>query len=155
DPMLLVKAAAAGVDLSTAIADLAAPLPLYRFPALTEKAVEICEDVKNLGGLLLAALERRDAEELAHIQAVHELAVLKRAADIREDEIKYAQAQIAALQAAREMQAERYRHHMTLLGQTVTIPGEGVAPADAQDVPGAATLDKEGVRLIAQESNEL
>jgi len=45
DPMLLVKAAAAGVDLSTAIADLAAPAPLYRFPLFVQKAVELCQDV--------------------------------------------------------------------------------------------------------------
>lgn len=155
DPMLLVKAAAAGVDLSTAIADLAAPAPLYRFQILVQKAVELCQDVKALGAALLGALERRDAEELSHIQAVHEVALLKRVSAVKEDQIKEATAQITALQAAREMAAERYRHYMTLLGASPTVPAEGTAPPDAQAVAGAATQVKEGARMIAQESNEL
>lgn len=155
DPMLLVKAAAAGVDLSTAIADLAAPAPLYRFQILVPKAVELCQDVKALGGALLGALERRDAEELSRIQAVHEVALLKRVSSVKEDQIKEAKAQITALQAARELAAERYRHYMTLLGASPTVPAEGTAPADAEAVAGASTLVKDGIRLIAQESTEL
>lgn len=155
DPMLLVKAAAAGVDLSTAIADLAAPAPLYRFQILVQKAVELCEDVKALGVALLSALERRDAEELSRIQAVHEVALLKRVSAVKEDQVKEATAQITALQAARELAAERYRHYMTLLGASPTVPAEGTAPPDAQAVAGAATQLKEGARIIAQESNEL
>lgn len=155
DPMLLVKAAAAGVDLSTAIADLAAPAPLYRFQILVQKAVELCQDVKALGAALLGALERRDAEELSRIQAVHEVALLKRVTAVKEDQIKEATAQITALQAARELTAERYRHYMTLLGASPTVPAEGTAPADAQAVAGASTLEKDGVRLVAQESNAL
>ncbi len=155
DPMLLVKAAAAGVDLSTAIADLAAPAPLYRFQILIQKAVELCQDVKALGAALLSALERRDAEELSHIQAVHEVALLKRVSAVKEDQIKEATAQITALQAARELAAERYRHYMTLLGASPTVPAEGTAPPDAQAVAGAATLEKDGAKMIAQESNAL
>lgn len=155
DPMLLVKAAAAGVDLSTAIADLAAPAPLYRFQILVQKAVELCQDVKALGVALLSALERRDAEELSRIQAVHEVALLKRVSAVKEDQIKEATAQITALQAARELAAERYRHYMTLLGASPTVPAEGTAPPDAQAVAGAATLEKDGAKMIAQERNAL
>jgi hypothetical protein len=155
DPMLLVKAAAAGVDLSTAIADLAAPAPLYRFQILVPKAVELCQDVKALGSALLSALERRDAEELSRIQAVQEVALLKRVSAVKEDQIKEATAQITALQAARELAAERYRHYMTLLGVSPTVPADSTAPADAQAVAGATTLEKDGVRMIAQEQNEL
>jgi len=155
DPMLLVRAAAAGVDLSTAIADLFAPAPLYRFQILVQKAVELCQDVKALGSALLGALERRDAEELSRIQAVHEVALLKRVSAIKEDQIKEAKAQVTALEAARELAAERYRHYITLLGASPTVPAEGTAPPDAQAVAGAATLDKDGAKMIAQESNAL
>lgn len=155
DPMLLVKAAAAGVDLSTAIADLAAPAPLYRFQILVQKAVELCQDVKALGAALLGALERRDAEELSRIQAVHEVALLKRVSAVKEDQIEESKAQITALQAARDLAAERYRHYMTLLGAPPTVPAEGTTPADAQAVAGATILEKDGVKMIAQESNAL
>ncbi len=42
--------------------DLNAPLPLYRFNVLLQKANEVCNDVKTLGSALLAALEKKDAE---------------------------------------------------------------------------------------------
>ena len=142
--MLLVRAAAAGVDLSTAIADLAAPAPLYRFQILVQKAVELCQDVKALGSALLSALERRDAEELSRIQAVHEVALLKRVSAIKEDQIKEAKAQVTALQAARELAAERYRHYITLLGASPTVPAEGTAPPDAQAVAGAGEALRRG-----------
>jgi hypothetical protein len=155
DPMLLVKAAAAGVDLSTAIADLAAPVPLYRFRTLVAKAVDLCQDVTALGAALLQALERRDAEQLARIQATHEVAVLQRVTAVKEARIKEAKAEITAFEAARELAAERYRHYMTLLGAAPTVPAEGTAPADAQAVAGANTLEKEGARMIDKESSEL
>jgi len=153
--MLLVKAAAAGVDLSTAIADLAAPTPLYRFQVLVQKATELCQDVKAVGAALLGALERRDAEEISRIQTVHEISLLKRVSAEKEDQIKEAKAQIIALQAARSLAAERYRHYMMLLGGSPTASAEGSVPPDAQAVPGAATLEKDGVRMIAQEANAL
>jgi hypothetical protein len=155
DPMVLVKAAAAGVDLGTAIADQAAPAPLYRFQVWVQKAVELCQDVKALGSALLGALERRDAEELAQIQAIHEVALLKRLSTVKDEQIKEAETQITALEAARELAAERYRHYQTLLGSAPTIPTEGTAPADAKAVAGANTMQKDGVRMIAQESNDL
>ncbi|MET0239299.1 MAG: neuraminidase-like domain-containing protein, partial [Sphingobium sp.] len=155
DPALLVKAAAAGVDLSSAIADMAAPGPLYRFPVLAQKAAELCQEVKGLGAALLQALERRDSEELARIQSVHEISLMKEVKKVRDNEIRDAKAQIVALEAAREQTAERYRHSMTLLGKAPVIPPEGTAAADAETVPGAATKIKEGVRMIAQEASQL
>ena len=59
DPVLLIKAAAAGVDLSSALSDLNAPLPHYRFTYIQQKALELCNDIKSLGGALLSALETR------------------------------------------------------------------------------------------------
>ena len=155
DPALLVKAAAAGADLSSAIADLSAPAPFYRFRILSQKAVELCQEVKGLGSALLSALERRDAEELSRIQAVHEISLLREVKKVRDDEIRESKAQIMALEAARELASERYRHASALLGRPATIPAEGTVPADAEPVPQASTLMKEGVRMIAQESNEL
>ena len=42
DPALLVRATAAGLDLSAVLSDLAAPLPLYRFTVMLPKAAELC-----------------------------------------------------------------------------------------------------------------
>src|SRR5690606_3144816 len=45
DPALLVKAAAAGLDLKSALDDLNAPLPHYRFVHLVQKAIDLCSEV--------------------------------------------------------------------------------------------------------------
>ena len=58
-PGALVKAVAAGVDLSAALADLNAPLPLYRFDVLLQKANEVCNDVKSLGARCSPRWRRR------------------------------------------------------------------------------------------------
>jgi hypothetical protein len=58
DPALLVRAASAGMDLSSAVSDLYAPLPHYRFTVRVQKAQEVCQELKSLGGALLYALEK-------------------------------------------------------------------------------------------------
>src|SRR2546430_8327905 len=73
EPGALVKAIAAGVDISSAMADLNAPLPIYRFNILLQKANEVCNDVKALGSALLAALEKKAAEFLASLRQSQEI----------------------------------------------------------------------------------
>ena len=52
DPGALVRAAPPAWTSARALADLNAPLPLYRFNVLLQKANEVCNDVKALGGAL-------------------------------------------------------------------------------------------------------
>ena len=80
----MVKAVAAGVDISSALADLNAPLPLYRFNVLLQKANEVCNDVKALGGALLAALEKKDAEALGLLRQSQEIRLLEAVKAVRE-----------------------------------------------------------------------
>ena len=58
DPALLVKAAAAGIDISSVLNDISAPTPHYRFRIVVQKAIEFCNEVKMLGEKLLSVLER-------------------------------------------------------------------------------------------------
>ncbi len=87
DPGALVKAVAGGVDIGSALADLNAPLPLYRFNVLLQKANEICGDVKALGGALLAALEKNDAEALSLLRQSQEIRVLEATRAVREKQV--------------------------------------------------------------------
>ncbi len=87
DPALLVKAAAAGVDISSALSDINAALPHYRFAVMLQKATELCNDVKALGAALLSALEKKDAEELALLRSSHEVELLKAIREIKEQQI--------------------------------------------------------------------
>lgn len=75
-PGLLIRAAAAGVDLSTVMGLLLAPPPLYHFPYLYKQALDFCKEVHTLGTMLQAALEKSDAEQLATLRATQESALL-------------------------------------------------------------------------------
>lgn len=77
DPALLAKAAAAGLDIGAIVSGLSQPLPLVRFSVLIAKASEICQEVKSLGGQLLSAIEKEDAEKLAILRARHERTLLE------------------------------------------------------------------------------
>jgi len=92
DPALLVKAAAAGLDLAAVLSDMNAPPQAYRFNILAAKAVDFCRDVKSLGDQLLKALEKKDAEELAVLRASNEITILKSISNIKKlqiEEVEY------------------------------------------------------------------
>ncbi|MCP4602364.1 MAG: hypothetical protein GY847_17925 [Proteobacteria bacterium] len=103
DPGMLVKAAAAGIDIGAAISDLHAPLPCYRYRVLYQKAVELCNDVKSLGGALLSALEKKDAEALAVLRAGHEIELNNAIKALKERAIEEAKENIAALDETKKM----------------------------------------------------
>jgi peptidoglycan hydrolase-like protein with peptidoglycan-binding domain len=69
DPALLVKAAAAGLDLGSVLSDMSAPLPPYRFRILLRQAIELARNVQGLGNELMAALQVRDAGKLDLLRA--------------------------------------------------------------------------------------
>jgi hypothetical protein len=103
DPGALVKAVASGVDVSSALADLSSPLPLYRFNVLLQKANEVCNDVKTLGSALLAALEKKDAEALGLLRQSQEIRVLEAVKAVREQQIEEANDNLAGLKKSKEL----------------------------------------------------
>lgn len=102
DPNLLVRAAAAGVDLNTVLDDANAPLPHYRFGPMVAKAKELAAEVKAFGAALLAALEKRDAEAVARLRSGHELAVLQAARVVRQRQVAEATENVEALTKSKE-----------------------------------------------------
>jgi hypothetical protein len=90
DPAMLVRAAAAGIDISSALSDIAAALPPYRFVIMVQKASELCADLRVLGSELLAALEKRDAETLALLRSSHEIKLLNAVRLVREQQVEEA-----------------------------------------------------------------
>lgn len=103
DPGALVKAVAGGVDIGSALADLNAPLPLYRFSVMLQKANEVCADVKALGGALLGALEKRDAEALALLRQKHELRLLDAVKALRQQQLDEAKEMLNGIKLGREV----------------------------------------------------
>jgi hypothetical protein len=112
DPALLVKAVAAGVDISSALNDLNAPLPHYRFNVMLQKASEVLNDVKALGGALLSALEKKDAEALALLRQSQELKVLDAATAVRQKQVDEARENLEGVKKSKlvtETRRDYYR----------------------------------------------
>ncbi|HTC22600.1 MAG TPA: hypothetical protein VK859_17215, partial [bacterium] len=97
NPALLVQAAAAGVDLSSVLGDLNAAVPNYRFTTMFSKALELCAEVRSLGGSLLSALEKKDSEALGLLRAGQEIAVLQAVLLVKQIQINEANMNLQAL----------------------------------------------------------
>lgn len=174
-PEALIQAASQGLSLGSILADLSSPPPIYRFPYLIQKANEFCADVKALGSALLAALEKKDAEELSRMRASHETQMLELMTAIRERQVLDAKVHKENLLKARETASFRLEHYaIDLLGNaSVTIPAapEIIAEtltADSQlpldtDITLIETdvdvsledSDERGVKLIPREKSEI
>jgi hypothetical protein len=156
EPGLLVKAAAAGVDISSALNDINAPLPYYRFNVMIQKALELCAEVKSLGTAMLSALEKMDAEDLVLLRAGHEAALLKRVEQVKKDQIEEAKESIAALRKSRDTIIARYVHYQKLLGvKSPQLPAEGDAVPDNPPSPHVSIKEEGGVKMIPHEQHEM
>jgi hypothetical protein len=144
DPLLLIRARAAGLDIATVIADMYAPLPNYRFVFTLQKAVEFCSEVKSLGSALLSALEKQDAEELSLLRSGHEIGMLKLARDVRKKQVDEADANIVALQQSQATVTERFNQFQKLLGKTSITKGQDSLPVVEQSTSLSVSTDPVG-----------
>lgn len=155
DPGLLARARAAGVDLASALQDQASPLPLYRFGVMVQKALELCNEVKGLGGVLLSTMEKRDAEQLSLLRTTQETALLHMVEAVRQGQIDEATAQRSALQTSRESACAKFLHYEKLLGTaSPTIPKVGDIIAMAQEPAGARIESASGAKVVRAEIEE-
>jgi hypothetical protein len=125
DPGMLVKAAAAGIDIGSILGGLNQPLGPLRSLPLIEQALMIAGEVRALGNALLSALEKNDAEQLASLRQNHEIALQQMTQNVRFLQWKQAQESTNALLKTRGTAYERYTYHLRLLGLTpdaATVP---------------------------------
>lgn len=172
DPAALIQAASKGLSLGSILADLSSPPPIYRFPYLVQKANEFCGDVKQLGAAMLAALEKKDAEELARLRSSHEVQMLDLMTGIRERQVLEAKALKENLEKGRESARFRLQHYLDLLGNDLSVPdvdtvsasltADSQLPADRAiptietDVDAAqADSEEAGVKLINRELRDI
>ncbi|MEM9023177.1 MAG: hypothetical protein AAGB22_05525, partial [Bacteroidota bacterium] len=111
DPALLVRAAAAGIDIGSVLNDLSSSLAPYRYQYLYQKAVELTNDVKTLGNALLSALEKKDAEELALLRSSNDVAVTKSIIEVRKLAVKEAEENLKALEMTQQLTKERRSYY--------------------------------------------
>lgn len=72
DPAAFVRAAAAGLSLSSVMESISGPMPNYRFQYLLRGALELVQELKSLAGAFLGAKEKLDSEAFQRIRAGHE-----------------------------------------------------------------------------------
>ncbi len=136
DPSLLVKAAAAGVDLSSALNDISAQLPHYRFNVIAQKAEELCGELKSLGNALLSALEKRDAEALSLLRSTQEISLLKATRSVKEQQVDEAEEALDALKKTKELAETRFDYYSNLeymISEEQSQQTHGQAAIDLQD----------------------
>ncbi len=114
DPALLVRAQAAGVDLASALSDVTAHVPFYRFQTMLQRAIDFAGEVRGLGGALLSVLEKRDGEALALLRSSQEQALLAAVRDVKQRAVDEANAQIDALNASKAVVQARYDYYSTI-----------------------------------------
>jgi hypothetical protein len=173
EPGALIQAASQGLSLGSILADLSSPPPIYRFTYLIQKANEFCSDIKALGNALLAALEKKDAEELSRLRASHETQMLELMTGIKERQLLDAKAGQENLLKARATASFRLQNYLDLIGNTsVTVSAapsvsaeltaDSALPADTAIVTLQTGVDdslvesgESGVKLIPREKAEI
>ena len=135
DPGVLVKAAAAGLDIGSIVSGLNQPIGPVRAPVLIQKSIEIASEVRSLGASLLSALEKGDSEQLAILRQTHEIQLQQLSQNVRFLQWQHAQETTAGLFKSRASALERYTYYLRLLGETPdpdTVPD--LLPVDRREL---------------------
>ncbi len=88
--------------------------PIYRFATYLQRAVEMTNDVRSYGGLILSALEKKDAELMALLRANQDLDIQTKMLDVRTIQVKEAQDQITVLQNQQKVAQIRHDYYSTI-----------------------------------------
>jgi hypothetical protein len=120
DPMLLVRAKAAGLNLEDITSILTPPIPLYRFTYLIEKAKQFAQTVQSFGSALISALEKKDVEELTLLRSVHEREILKLTEEIKKQQLSEAQYQYEAIVKSITNVQNRVNYYQGLIEEGLT-----------------------------------
>jgi hypothetical protein len=111
DPGALIAALAAGLSVSQILSGLNAPLPLYRFSALMQKATELTHLVSQLGSSMLQALEKRDAEALSRLRSTQEIALLNAMLLVKQRHVDEATTQIDVIQKSIDLTTAKSQYY--------------------------------------------
>lgn len=111
DPSLLVQAASTGVDLATALSDLEAPLPHYRFSTMLSLAKELAAEVRGFGSALAETLRTSDSEALAELRAAQESKLLTTLRQVRVQRVTEAEEAELGVEKAIALSEHRRDHY--------------------------------------------
>ena len=121
---MLVKAAAAGLDISSIVSGLNQPIGPVRCLTLIQRAVELCNEVRSLGTALLSAMEKSESEHLARIRQQHEIQIQQMVQEVRFLQWQSSREATKSLLTNRSTALERFHYYQRLLG----LPADPTAP---------------------------
>ena len=132
DPGMMVKAAAAGINIGSIVSGLNQPLSPVRGLFMIQKALELAAEVRGMGNALLSALEKGDGERIALLRQGHEIKIQQMQKEVRFFQWKQAQEATESLIRSRSSAIEEYRYYQRLLG----------LPPDTETVPDTLSPDR-------------
>ncbi|MGH3978762.1 MAG: hemopexin repeat-containing protein [Pseudonocardiaceae bacterium] len=147
DPAALVRGVAAGGGVEAVTGAVAAPVPHYRFTVMLARAQELTDRLRQFGQDLLAALDRRDAEQLTLLQNRQEGEILTITRAAREAQMGMAEAGVASARVARDAAAARIAHYEKLIDDGPS-PAQ-VAQMSMMSVASALHLASGGLKIGA------
>ncbi len=135
DPALLAAGVAAGLDIGAIVSGAQQPVPLVRFLPMAQKASELCQEVRSLGGQLLSVFEKLDGERLSILRAGHELKILEMGEAIKFGQLQEAKKSVEGLEQSFSNAVARYQHFEQLLGkQLPDVTPAMLEPFDSQSL---------------------
>jgi hypothetical protein len=158
DPSALLALSAQGGSVSGAMALAAGnqhgPLPRQRFDLLLRRALDLCAELRALGERLVLAIERKESEAFAALQARHTTAISTMTLAIRKIQLDEAKLAIDSLTLRREAHKSQLAFYLALIGEPETlIPSPKTPWTDIrQDI---AVPTKDDLRLSPHEQFEM
>lgn len=117
DPRDLIRAAAGGGGGISLAQQIEPSIPNYRFQVTLETAKSFTSTVMQLGGSLLAALEKQNAEELSLLMNTQQRAILAMTTSIKEQQIEQVVATGDSLAESRNSAQARYTYYTALVAK--------------------------------------
>ncbi|MGA9671980.1 MAG: hypothetical protein WBQ94_22400, partial [Terracidiphilus sp.] len=111
NPLALIEAEGSGSSYSSATQSA----PIYRFSVYLQKAVELTNDVREYGALILSALEKQDAENLAVLRANQEINIQTLILGVKTENVQEATDQITALQNQQAVVQVRSNYYSSII----------------------------------------
>jgi hypothetical protein len=122
DPRQILAALAAGMSIDEAYDSLSDAAPMYRFSHQLRRAKDMASTVVSFGSTLLSALERNDAEGLAHLRASQEQHVMDLTTQLKSIALAEAESQHDMLKDRAADITKRQSHFQKLIAKNLLSP---------------------------------
>lgn len=156
DPALLVKAAAAGLDIDTVVTGINQPAGPVRKEVLFQKALDMAVELRNMGNELQAVIDKGDNEHLAAMRQYYDTTLAAQTRGVRFLQWQHAQKSTNALIASRQTAITRYNNAVWALGKpSWTGLSPDREPQTSLDATAEITADNFDAFLRAQTGNAM